>query len=95
MEWKHPTSPWSVRKKFKTEPSAVKVMLALFWDAQWPILEHYQERRTTANSVRYSAMLQEQLKPAIPTKYRGLLLKGVAMLDDNVRPPTPFKASAN
>ncbi|GFQ73177.1 histone-lysine N-methyltransferase SETMAR [Trichonephila clavata] len=30
MEWKHPSSP--VRKKFKTTPSAGKVLLTIFWD---------------------------------------------------------------
>ena len=30
MEWKHPGSP--AKKKFKTQPSAGKVMLTIFWD---------------------------------------------------------------
>jgi hypothetical protein len=53
------------QKKFKTQPSAEKVMLTVFWDSQEPILEHYQERGTTANSVHYSEMLCDKLKPAI------------------------------
>ncbi|GFQ91483.1 histone-lysine N-methyltransferase SETMAR [Trichonephila clavata] len=36
MEWKHPSSP--VRKKFKTTPSAGKVLLTVFWDAQGVLL---------------------------------------------------------
>jgi hypothetical protein len=46
------------------------------------------ERGTTVNSVRYSEMLRDQLKPAIRTKRRGLLSKSVAMLHDNVCPLT-------
>jgi hypothetical protein len=33
--------------------------------AQKQVLEHYQERGTTLNSVYCSVMLQDQLKPAI------------------------------
>jgi hypothetical protein len=41
MEWKHPGSP--TKKKFKTQSSAGKVMLTVFWDSKWPILEDYLE----------------------------------------------------
>jgi hypothetical protein len=67
MEWKHPTSP--VKNMFKTLPLAIKVMLTLFWDEQRPILGHYQERGRIVSSVRYREVLQNQLKPAIQTKY--------------------------
>ena len=40
MEWKHPQSP--CKKKFKTQPSAGKLMLTIFWYSQSPVLEHYQ-----------------------------------------------------
>jgi len=63
MEWKHPGSP--VKKKFKGQPSARKVMLTVFWDSQGVLLEHYLERGTTVNSVGYSEMLSTELKPAI------------------------------
>jgi histone-lysine N-methyltransferase SETMAR len=59
-----------------------------FWEAQGPILEHCQERGTTVNSVRYSEMLWDHMKPAILTKRLGLLSKGVAMLHGNTRPHT-------
>jgi hypothetical protein len=42
MEWKLPGSP--VKKKFKSQTSAGKVMLTIFWDSQEIILEHYMER---------------------------------------------------
>jgi hypothetical protein len=51
MEWKHLTSP--VEKKFRIQPSVERVMFTLFWDAQGPILEQYQERVTAENSVHY------------------------------------------
>lgn len=63
-------------------------MLTVFWDSQGPLLEHYQERGTTINSVRYSEMLTAKLKPAIRSKRRGLLSKGVVLLHDNARPHT-------
>jgi histone-lysine N-methyltransferase SETMAR len=86
MEWKHPGSP--VKKKFKSQPSARKVMLTVFWDSQGVLLEHDLERGTTVNSVGYSEMLSTGLKPAIRIKRRGLLSSGVLLLHDNARPHT-------
>ena len=63
-------------------------MLTIFWDSQELILEHYLERDTTVNSVRYSEMLSTELKPAIQTKCRGLLSSGVLLLHENARPHT-------
>jgi hypothetical protein len=74
-EWKYLGS--SVKKKFKSQPSVGKVMLTLFWDSQKVILEHYLERGTRVNSVRYSEMMSTKLKPAIRTKHRGLFSTGV------------------
>jgi hypothetical protein len=81
MELKHPALP--VENKFKTKLSEGKVMLTLFWDAQGPILECYEERVKRVNSALYCDMLQEQLKPAIQATYQGLLLKIATMLHDN------------
>jgi hypothetical protein len=39
MAWKRPTSP--VDKKFKSQPSAGKIMLTLFWDMEGAILVHF------------------------------------------------------
>ena len=51
MGWKHPGSP--AKKKFKTEPSSVKVMLTIFWYSKGPILEDYLEkgRRSTVQDT--------------------------------------------
>jgi len=86
MEWKHPDSP--AKKKFKTQPSAGKVMLTHFWDSKGPILEDYLEKGRTINSARYSDLLANNLKPAVRTKRRGLLSKKVLLLPDNARPQT-------
>jgi len=43
-EWRHTSSPKP--KKFRTQPSAGKVMLTLFWDKRGVILEHYMPRET-------------------------------------------------
>lgn len=50
MEWKHPSSP--VRKKFKRTPSAGKVLLTVFWDAQGVLLLDFLEVGTI-NATRY------------------------------------------
>ena len=86
MEWNHPGSP--AKKKFKTQPSAGKVMLTDFRDSKGPILEDYLEKGRTTNSARYSDLLANNLKPAVRTKRRGLLSKKVLLLHDNARPHT-------
>lgn len=86
LEWKHTSSP--TRKKFKTQPSAGKVMLTLFWDSQGPIFCDFLEDQRTINSQYYCNMLENKVKPAIRTKRRGLLTKGVILLHDNARPHT-------
>jgi hypothetical protein len=63
-------------------------MLTLFWDMNGQILEQYQEKEETVNSVRYSTMLEEKLKPAICSCHRRLLCKGVLLLHEKARPCT-------
>jgi len=84
MQWKHPSSPSS--KKFKSQPSAGKLLLTVFWDSQGPILEHYMEKDVTVRSVNYYNMLRNELRPAIRSKRRGSLTQGVLLLHDNARP---------
>jgi hypothetical protein len=57
MEWKHPVLPVN-KKSPKHKPSTGQAMVTVPWDSQVPILEHYQERGTTINSVGYTEMLQ-------------------------------------
>ena len=77
------TSTIALQEKAQTQPSAGKLMLTVFWDSQGSVLEHYQERGTTINSVRYIEMLACRLKPEIRSKRRGLLTRGVVLLHDN------------
>jgi hypothetical protein len=53
------TSTITVKKKFKSQPSAGKLMLAEFWDSQGPVLEYYQGRKTSINIACYSQMLTD------------------------------------
>jgi hypothetical protein len=53
------------QKKFKSQPTAGKVMLILLWEYQGQILEHYQQWGVTINSAHYSEILHDRLKPAI------------------------------
>jgi len=46
-EWRQTSSP--KLKKFRTQPSAGKVMLTLFWDERGVILEHYMPKGNTVN----------------------------------------------
>ena len=40
-------------KNFKSQPSAGKLLLTVFWDSQWPIREHYMEKCVTVTSGNY------------------------------------------
>jgi histone-lysine N-methyltransferase SETMAR len=77
-EWQHTSSP--AKKKFKSAPSAGKLMLILFCDMNGLILKYYQEKGERVNSVKYSTMLEEKLKPALRSCHHGLLSKGVLLL---------------
>jgi hypothetical protein len=69
-------------KKFKSVPSADKVMLTLFWNINGPILEHHQDRGLTVSSARYCTVL------AIRSKRIGMPTNGVVLHYDNARPHT-------
>jgi histone-lysine N-methyltransferase SETMAR len=86
MQWKHPSSP--ANKKFKTQASAGKVMLTIFWDVNGSILVYFQEKGQAVTSARYNDMLVNELKPTIRSKRRGLLSIRVLFFHDNARPHT-------
>jgi hypothetical protein len=71
MAWKNPTSPMA--KKFKSQQSANKIMLILFWDMEGAILVHFTPKGETVNSQNYCDVLQKKLKHAIRSKCRGKL----------------------
>jgi len=55
------------------------------WDERGVILEHYKPRRNTVTSATYAVLLKNHLLPAIKSKRRGLLSKGVLLQHDNAR----------
>ena len=77
--------PGSLRpKKFKTQPSAGKVMATVFWDAKGVIMLDFLPKRSTVTGVYY-ANLSDQLRTAICEKRRHKLSKGVLLQQDNRR----------
>jgi hypothetical protein len=73
-------------KIFKSQASAGKVILLLFWDFNGSILECYHEQGTTVTAALYTEILKSKLKPALRTKHRGLLSRGVLLLLNNTLP---------
>lgn len=85
MEWHHPQSPG--RKKFKTTPSAGKVMITVFWDIEGVILVDVMPRGETINSQAYIKTLKklnQRFRRVRPHKNPADLL----LLHDNARPHT-------
>jgi hypothetical protein len=93
MQWKHPLS--LANKKFKTQASAEKVLLTIFWDVSGPLLVHFQEKGQTVTSAQYSDMLV-RVEACNLIKMPGTCLKKdyccskkrVLLLHDNTRPHT-------
>ena len=71
-------------KKFKTQPSAGKVMATVFWDAQGVIMLDFLAKKSTITSAYYANLL-DQLRTAIREKRRGKLSKGTLLQQDNAR----------
>ena len=77
--------PGSLRpKKFKTQPSAGKVMATVFWEAKGIIMLDCLPKRSTITGV-YCANLLDQLRTATLEKRRDKLSGGVLLQQDNVR----------
>jgi len=72
----------------RTQNSAGKVMLTLFWDEREVILEHYVPKGNTVNNATYADLLKNHLPPTIKPKRRGRLSTGVVLQHDNARPHT-------
>ena len=77
-----PGSPRS--KKFKTQPSAGKVMATVFWDAQEVIMLDFLAKKSTITGAYYANWLN-QLRTVIREKRRGKLSKGILLQQDNAR----------
>ena len=61
-------------KKFKTQPSAGKVMNTVFWNTKGIIMLDFLPKRSTITGVYYANLL-DQLRTAIREKLRGKPLK--------------------
>ena len=81
-QWVGPGSPRP--KKFRTQPSAGKVMATVFWDAQGFIMLDFLSRKSTITGAHYANLL-DQLRTAIREKRRGKLSKGILLQQDNAR----------
>jgi hypothetical protein len=80
-EYRMETSNIDKKKYFQNSAIGGKSEVGTLSDTQGPILGHFQVRGTTINSVRYSEMLRDQLKPTIRTKRRGPSSKGFVTVD--------------
>ena len=67
MQWKHPGSP--PPKKFRTQPSASKVMATVFWDSKGIILIDYKPAGTSITGEYYANVIR-QLRVAIKEQER-------------------------
>jgi histone-lysine N-methyltransferase SETMAR len=80
VQWEHSASLFVE----EIQNTAGKVLLAVFWDFQSHILQHYQAREITVTSVSYCDMLRNEMKPAIRKKKKtGRLSQGVLLLHDD------------
>jgi hypothetical protein len=68
VAWKRPIS--SLAKKFKSQPSAGKIMLTIFWDIKGAILVHFTPKGETVDSYNYCDVLRTKLKPETSKKAR-------------------------
>ena len=81
-QWVGPGSPRP--KKFKTQPSAGKVMATVFWDANGAIMLDFLPKRRTIAGVYYANLL-DQSRTTMREKRRCKLSKGVLLQQDNAR----------
>ena len=81
-QWVWPGSPRP--KKFKTQPSAGKVLATVFWDAQGIIMLDFLAKKSTITGVYYANLLI-QLRTGIREKRWGKLSKGILLQQDNAR----------
>ena len=61
MQWKHPGSP--PPKKFRTQPSASKVMAMVFWDSKGIILIDYKPAGTSITREYYANVIEQLRAP--------------------------------
>ena len=88
IQWRHLTSPSS--KKFKSQQSAGKVMVTVFWDSVGVILVDFMSKRATINSDVYIDTLKK-LKARIRRLQPASETSKVLLQHDNARPHTSLK----
>ena len=81
-QWVGPGSPRP--KKFKTQPSAGKVVATVFWDTHGVIMLDFLAKKSTITDAYYANLL-DQLRTAIREKHQGKLSKGILLQQDNAR----------
>jgi hypothetical protein len=86
LEWHHPQSPR--KKKFKTAPSAGKVMVTVFWDCDEVLLVDVMPRGVTTDSEAYISTLK-QLKKRFRRVRPGKNPEEMLLRHDNARPHKP------
>ena len=82
VEYCHKESPQP--KRFKTQASAGKVMLTVFWNSECVVLADFHEKETTINSQRYIEALTALKRRIERTGIRNETLLQL----DNARPHT-------
>ena len=88
MEWRYLTSPRS--KKFKSQQSAEKVMVTVFWDSVGVILVDIMSKGATINSAVYINTLKK-LNAKIRRVRPALEMSKVLWQHDNARLQTSLK----
>ena len=88
MEWHHPQSPR--KKKFKTTPSAGKLMVTVFWDIDGVILVAVTARGETINSDAYIKTLQK-LKQCYRRVWPNRNPGGMFIQHDSAHPRTSLR----
>ena len=83
MEYRHTSSPRP--KKFKTMPSADKILLTVFWDSQRVYLAEFLEPGKTVNSARYIETIKNLRRRVC--RVRGSTSR-ILLLHVNARPHT-------
>jgi len=88
VEWHHPQSPR--KKKFKTTPSARKVMITVFWDIDGVILVDVMARCETINlnaCIKALQKLKQRYRRVLPNRNPGDML----IQHDNAHPHTSLR----
>jgi hypothetical protein len=88
MQYRHTSSPHP--NKFKTVPSAGKILLTVFWDSQRVYMTEFLEARNTVNSARYNGKIKN-LRRRVCRVRRST--SPILMLHDNARPHTAISIS--